>query len=270
MAVRDAQELMAYPFFSLAKSKRTAPIDFRSGEVTVRVEGTAEHGLATIWDADVLIWATSQVVEARDRRISTSPRICATPREILCFIRRGTSLRDYLRLKAALDRLQSTSVVTSIRQVTQRRRHRFSWLNEWKELSAAGRPYGLELILPDWLYSGISDPARVLTIDPAYFRMRGGIERWLYRVVRKHAGLQADGWRFDFAQLYRKSGSLARASDFAMDLRRIAARQSLPGYRVSIYRSTQSEALLCRPMPPTAPPQHALRDAILAQAVDQK
>lgn len=31
MAVRDAQDLMAYPFFSLAKSRRTAPIDFRSG-----------------------------------------------------------------------------------------------------------------------------------------------------------------------------------------------------------------------------------------------
>jgi plasmid replication initiation protein len=261
---------MAYQFFSLAKSKRTVPIDFRSGDVTVRVEGTAEHGLATIWDADVLIWATSQVVEAHDRRITTSPRISATPREILCFIRRGTSLRDYLRLKAALDRLQSTSIVTSIRQVTQCRRHRFSWLNEWKELSESGRPYGLELILPDWLYSGISDPTRVLTIDPAYFRMSGGIERWLYRVVRKHAGLQADGWRFDFAHLYRKSGSLARASDFAMDLRRIAARQSLPGYRMSIARSTHSEALLCWPVPLTAPLQHALNDDGVAQPVDKK
>ena len=52
MAPRDAQDLMAYPFFSLAKSRRTAPIDFRSGGITVRVEGTQEHGIATIWDAD--------------------------------------------------------------------------------------------------------------------------------------------------------------------------------------------------------------------------
>ena len=57
---------MAYPFFSLAKSKRVQPIDFRAGDVSVRVEGTVEHGLATIWDADVLIWAASQIVEARD------------------------------------------------------------------------------------------------------------------------------------------------------------------------------------------------------------
>jgi hypothetical protein len=31
MAPRDSQDLMAFPFFSLAKSRRTAPIDFRAG-----------------------------------------------------------------------------------------------------------------------------------------------------------------------------------------------------------------------------------------------
>jgi plasmid replication initiation protein len=30
MAPRDSQDLMAFPFFSLAKSRRTAPIDFRA------------------------------------------------------------------------------------------------------------------------------------------------------------------------------------------------------------------------------------------------
>ncbi|KMZ13525.1 Plasmid replication initiator protein [Candidatus Burkholderia humilis] len=109
MAPRDSQDLMAYPFFSLAKSRRTAPIDFRHGNVTICVEGTAEHGIATIWDADILIWAASQIVEAKDAGLPTSRLIRATPYEILRFIGRGTSLRDYQRLKAALDRLQSTT-----------------------------------------------------------------------------------------------------------------------------------------------------------------
>src|SRR6476620_1429714 len=109
LAVRDAQDLMAYPFFSLAKSKRVTPIEFRSGDIRVQVEGTLEHGIATIWDADVLIWTTSQIVQARDTGIAPSRRLSATPREILTFLRRGTSIRDYARLKAALDRLQSTS-----------------------------------------------------------------------------------------------------------------------------------------------------------------
>ena len=96
---------MAYPFFSLSKSHRVTPIDFRMGEVAIRVEATAEHGMATIWDADVLIWAASQLVEARDKGLRTSRLMAATPYEILTFIGRGTSVRDYQRLKSALDRL---------------------------------------------------------------------------------------------------------------------------------------------------------------------
>ncbi|HDL6904394.1 TPA: replication initiator protein A [Yersinia enterocolitica] len=255
MAPRDAQDLMAYPFFSLAKSRRTAPIDFQSGKITIRVEGTQEHGIATIWDADILIWAASQIVEARDAGIRPSRRIQATPYEILRFIGRGTSLRDYQRLKAALDRLQSTTVATSIRETTGRRLHRFSWINEWKERAdARGMPLGIELILPDWFFAGVLDDALILTIDRAYFRLRGGIERWLYRLVRKHGGRQRDGWQFDFHYLHRKSGSLAKPCDFACDLRALVARQSLPGYLLTIERDWpgKQEMLVFRPVPPMA------------------
>jgi len=251
MAPRDAQDLMAYPFFSLAKGKRTVPIDFRSGGVTVRVEGTAEHGLATIWDADILIWAASQVIEARDAGIPTSRLMHATPYEILTFVGRGTSVRDYQRLKAALDRLQSTSIATSIRETSGRRLHRFSWINEWKErIDAHGRPLGVELILPDWFYAGVLEQALVLTIDPAYFQLTGGIERWLYRLVRKHGGRQWHGWKFDFRHLYLKSGSMARYSDFALDIRRIVKRNDLPGYWLIVQRNVDGEqTLLFRPVP---------------------
>ncbi|EOJ9641827.1 replication initiator protein A [Enterobacter hormaechei] len=255
MAPRDAQDLMAYPFFSLAKSRRTAPIDFQSGKITIRVEGTLEHGIATIWDADILIWAASQIVEARDAGIRPSRRIQATPYEILRFIGRGTSLRDYQRLKAALDRLQSTTVATSIRETTGRRLHRFSWINEWKERAdARGMPLGIELILPDWFFAGVLDDALILTIDRAYFRLRGGIERWLYRLVRKHGGRQRDGWQFDFHYLHRKSGSLAKPCDFACDLRALVVRQSLPGYLLTIERDwpAKQEILVFRPVPPMA------------------
>src|SRR3546814_415536 len=166
-------------------------------------------------------------MQARDVGLPTSRRIVTTPYEILRFVGRGTSLRDYQRLRAAFDRLQSTSVATSIREPTGRRLHRFSWLNEWKELSGRdGRPLGVELILPDWSYAGIVGQALVLTIDAAYFRLTGGIERWLYRLVRKHGGHQSGGWHFDFRHLHAKSGSQARSSDFAHDSPRIAHRQS--------------------------------------------
>ena len=235
LAPRDAQDLMAYPFFSLAKSKRLTPIDFKAGSVKIRVEAVPEHGMATIWDADVLIWAASQIVEARDVGLRPSRLMATTPYEILNFIGRGVSLRDYDRLKAALDRLQSTTIATSIRQPTERRMHRFSWINEWKERADhRGRPLGLELIVPDWFYAAVLDDALVLTIDRNYFRLTGGLERWLYRLVRKHGGKQEFGWSFDFPHLHAKSGSLSPLKHFAYDLRDIVRRQPLPGYRLTI------------------------------------
>ncbi|WP_192250540.1 replication initiator protein A [Mesorhizobium caraganae] len=231
VAPRDAQDLMAYPFFSLAKSRRIAPIDFRAGDVAIRVEAMPDHGMATIWDADILIWAASQIVSARDAGLRTSRLMAATPYEMLTFVGRGVSKRDYLRLKAGLDRLQSTSVVTSIRQPAEGRRHRFSWINEWQErFDRNGRPLGVELILPDWFYRAVMDDALILTIDRAYFGLTGGLDRWLYRLVRKHGGRQRAGWRFDIRHLHQKSGSLSPLKRFAFELRDIVRRQPLPGY----------------------------------------
>ncbi|NTJ06936.1 replication initiator protein A [Rhizobium lusitanum] len=230
-APRDAQDLMAYPFFSLSKSHRVTPIDFVAGAVSIRVEAVPDHGMATIWDADILIWAASQIVEARDSGLRTSRLMAATPYEILTFIGRGTSLRDYQRLKAALDRLQSTTVSTSIRQAAEGRRHRFSWINEWKERTdRTGRPDGIEMIVPDWFYQAVLDNALILTIDRAYFDLTGGLDRWLYRLVRKHGGRQRNGWRFDFRHLHQKSGALSPFKRFAFELRDIVRRQPLPGY----------------------------------------
>lgn len=113
IAARDAQDLMAWPFFSLAKSRRCTPIDFTMGATWISVEAVPEHGMATIWDADILIWAASQLVEARDAGRPTSRLVAARPHEILNFIGRGTGKDHYERLRAALDRLQSTTVATS-------------------------------------------------------------------------------------------------------------------------------------------------------------
>ncbi len=161
--------------------------------------------------------------------------MAASPYEILTFIGRGVSARDYHRLKAALDRLQSTTVATSLRQASERRLHRFSWINEWTERADThGHPDGIDLIVPDWFYRAVLDDALVLTIDRAYFGLTGGLERWLYRIVRKHAGHQHGGWRFEFRHLHAKSASLSPFKRFAFELRDIALRQALPGYLLAV------------------------------------
>jgi plasmid replication initiation protein len=242
---RDQQDLMERPFFSLSKNKRTAPIEYRVGENYIKVTAPAEYGMATIWDADILIWAASQITEALSRGMKTSRFFRLSAYDLLKFTRRDTGGKGYKELKAALDRLQSTTVATNIRQGKRKEYHRFSWLNEWKEITdEQGHSLGLEFVLPDWLYDGIINQQLVLSIDPAYFDLTSGIERWLYRVVRKHGGKQKTGWSFTFHQLYEKSGSLARFSDFALDIRRITKRQSIPEYWLSIHRNTQDEEIL--------------------------
>ena len=250
IAPRDVQDLMAYPFFSLAKSPRVAPIDFRMGELTIRVDATPEYGMATIWDADILIWAASQIIAARNAGRDTSRLMLASPREILTFIDRGTSARDYDRFRAALDRLQSTTIETSIRQPAERWTRRFSWINEWKERTdASGRPLGVELVLTDWFYRAVLDKDLVLSIDRAYFALTGGLERWLYRIVRKHGGRQKGGWSFELDHLHVKSASLSPFKRFAFELRDIVRRQPLPGYALTIERNSRGrECLLFKPV----------------------
>ncbi|MGZ2432658.1 replication initiator protein A [Neorhizobium petrolearium] len=247
-APRDQRDLMERPFFSLAKTPRTKPILYKTADVEVQVLAMPEHGMATIWDADVLIWAASQIVAAENNGLRTSRFFRFTPYHLLRAVGRPTGNHQYVLLKAALARLQSTVVTTTIRNGPHWRRRQFSWINEWEEMTTrAGRVEGMEFVLPEWFYNSVVDRSLVLTIDPAYFRLTGGIERWLYRVARKHAGHQRNGWLFEVAHLHVKSGSLARVSDFALDLRRIASRQPLPGYRLEIEREHGRELLRIRP-----------------------
>ena len=62
LAPRDGQDLMDYPSFSLPKTKRVMSIEFRAGAISIGVEAVPEHGMATIWGADILIRAASQIV----------------------------------------------------------------------------------------------------------------------------------------------------------------------------------------------------------------
>ena len=64
--IRDQRDLMERPFFSLAKTPRTKPIEYAVNGVSVTVTPGAA-GMATIWDADILIWAATQITEALDR-----------------------------------------------------------------------------------------------------------------------------------------------------------------------------------------------------------
>ena len=270
LPLRDQRDTMERPFFSLAKSKRTVPIEYTVGDVWVRVSAPANIGMATIYDADVLIWAASQINEAKERGLQHSPRLSFKPYDLLKAIHRGTSGIEYRRLRAALKRLVATVVETNIRADKGNRTAAFHWLERFDEkIDGDGNSDGMEITLPTWLYDGILE-GRVLAITPAYFKITGGLSRWLYRVCRKHAGNQATGWSFTFRQLHLKSGSTQRFAEFARDLRRIVRADDLPEYHVEAYKGDRGDDCLSAVRRTLLAPGHPARDPELLQQVGKR
>src|SRR5919199_6583540 len=91
LPLRDQRETMERPFFSLSKRKRMKPIDYHSpdGKLWIKVSPHQDHGMATIWDADVLIWATSQIVEAQRQGKPVGRQLAFRPLDLLRAIGRA-------------------------------------------------------------------------------------------------------------------------------------------------------------------------------------
>jgi plasmid replication initiation protein len=243
--IRDQRDTMERPFFSLAKKPRKVPIEYNVSGVTVKVT-PGEYGIATIWDADILIWAATQITEALDRDGKASRTIHFHPYQLLKGIRRHHGGDQYRKLLDALRRLRTTNVETNIRPARGGvKRGSFGWIDQWTaEEAPDGQPLTMSITLSEWLYEGIIEEGGILSIHEDYFLLTGGIERWLYRVARKHGGRQDNGYTFTMRQLYEKSGSAARMSDFAIDIRKIVKADNLPEYALSVARNEEGEEIV--------------------------
>jgi plasmid replication initiation protein len=248
--LRDQREMMERPFFSLSKSKRLKPIDYTSpdGKTWVHVSANPNYGMATIWDADILIYCASVLNDMKERRSNEIPRVLRVmPYDILRSIGRPVSGRSYALLGAALDRLQSTTIKTNIR-AEQRREATFSWLDSWSQIvdEKTDRSRGVSLALSNWFYEGVLMTGGVLSIDRAYFDITGGRERWLYRVARKHAGGAGEaGFSIALPTLFEKSGAEGQYRRFKFEIAAIVRENALPGYQLAFTdAATSSEPLL--------------------------
>ncbi|WP_186820033.1 replication initiator protein A, partial [Acidomonas methanolica] len=128
----------------------------------------------------------------------------------------------------------------------------FTWVSDLR----VSREDGVALTLPVWFMEGVCDRSRVLSVDPAYFRLDGGLERWLYRLARRHAGRQADGWTFGLADLHARSGSLSPRRRFTAGVARIARRQSVPGYTLRVISGGKPPVLRITPTVSSTDPVH--------------
>jgi plasmid replication initiation protein len=251
LSLRDQREMMERPFFSLAKSKRLKPIDYTSpdGKTWVHVSPNPDYGMATIWDADILIYCASMLNDMKGRGINDIPRVInIMPYDLLRAIGRPTTGRSYELLAGSLDRLQSTTVKTNIR-ADHRREATFSWLDSWSQLvdEKTERSRGMQLALSGWFYDGVLMSGGVLAIDRAYFNITGGRERWLYKVARKHAGGAGEGgFAIALPTLFEKSGAEGPYRRFKFEIAAIAKRNEVPGYTLFFEKAVSAKEPLLR------------------------
>lgn len=250
IAAKDQIDLMSRCWFSLTPN-RIEPIEYqfpnsKTKQIeTVRITGSSEHGIATIHDHDLIIFAMSQWIEGKRLGMELTRRISFTPYQFFKWMDKAPHGTAYARLKEALHRLKTTNIETTIRSENKRRDRirQFSWISEWEMTEEDGKVCGIEVVLAEWLFESIQN-FDVLTLDKRYFDIAGSVERYLYLYARKATGGATGSWQESFKTLYAKSASQQEYKHYANALRKLVEKNDLPGFHLSRKRSSSGKEML--------------------------
>lgn len=188
-------------------------------------------GLATMHDKDVLLYCIGQVVEAINRGITPSRTVRITAHDLLVTTNRGTGKDHYERLKAALSRLRGTTLRTNIKTGGRQVDQLFGLIDDAQIVREEnGKMQHIDITLSEWTYNS-AIALEVLTYNRDYFRLRGGLDRRLYELARKHTGQQAR-WTISLELLQKKAGAGGTLKNFRQDIKQLANSDHLPDYRV--------------------------------------
>jgi plasmid replication initiation protein len=246
---KDQIDLMSRCWFSLTPNRKD-PIEYEFVDArTKRTEivriSSGEHGIATIHDQDLLIFAISQWIDGKRLGLEPTRRISFTPYQFFTWMGKAPQGTAYARLREALHRLRTTNIETTIRSETSRRDRikSFSWISEWEITEEDGKIRGIEVVLAEWLFDSIQD-FHVLTLDKRYFDIAGPVERWLYLYARKATGGASGQWKETFRSLYQKSASQQQYKHYANAIRKLVNKNDLPGLRLEKLRSVNGKDML--------------------------
>ena len=237
-AIKDIVQQMEHPFYSLSKQPDTKIRRYEHNgnwlEITPSVKG-----LATIYDKDILIYCTSQIMEKLKRGEPVSQCVRITARDLLIFTNRGTSGPEYDALEEAIDRLAGTRISTNIKTRQNEEHDNFGLIERGRvrrkprgKDGKKGRLLWIELTLSDWVFNAI-EAHEVLTLHPDYFRLRKPIEKRVYELARKHCGSQ-NTWPISVSTLLKKSGARSPLKHFRQTIKKIAATNHLPDYLIKL------------------------------------
>jgi plasmid replication initiation protein len=230
--LKDDQATMEHPFYSLSKVPNHKIRHYEHNGNTVTIAPGA-FGQPTIWDKDILIYCCSQLIAGMRAHRLPNQVIRLTAYDLLVSTNRSTGKHGYDLLKKAFERLAGVRIITDITTGGMRVREGFGLIEWWKIIERSptdSRMVSIELKLSDWLYRAVVN-YEVLTLHRDYFRLDGGLERRIYELCRKHCGNQAS-WSISLDLLYKKSGSHAPIRNFRGSIKKLAASNHLPEYRL--------------------------------------
>ena len=237
--VKDQTDMASVPMCHLGKRKRTDTIRWEFGEAPnkdwVEIAST-DVGIVNIFDTDICLWLSSQIVEKMnrgDKNPSRTVEVYAS--DLLKGIRRKTGGQNYKDLEKSIARLSESVIRTSFRKPKGKEYARFHYLDASKyEERTDNKPPKVRLTLGGWIYDGLVKEKRILTIPKEYYDIKKGYVRFLYRVARKSVGSQPRGFKYSLKELHRRSVSTMSYHAFAHRIRKIIDEENIPEYTFEI------------------------------------
>lgn len=245
VGARDSRGVMDVAVFRLSKKNKRANSVIRyelpDGYVEV---SSGPHGMASVWDYDIVLMAVSHLTEAMNRYRDgkgDKPSQVFRPHigDVLKFCRKDNGGNQKDAVGGALQRLMTTFVGI---ERTNMLRGEMRTITEGENLvgpckiisnAKTGKIEYLEIKLADWMYEEITQGTKpdVLTVHPDYFLRESGIGRFVYRLARKAAGKDSALW--GFKTIYERSGSDGTLKEFNRMLRELIADNDLPEYSLA-------------------------------------
>ena len=231
--IKSDMASMEHPIFTLSKKPIREVKTYENGDILLEVTPSAK-GIANIYDKDILIFAISQIMAARNEGRPYSREITFQARDFMEFSNRHTGGHDYDLLRDSLDRLDGTRLRTTIKTGGEETWEAFGLIDgaKIKRTRKDGRVIEWGLRLSEWLFKAI-EANEVLTLHPDYFRLRKPIERRIYEIARKHCGAK-DFWQIGLRKLQKKCGSSDASRNFRMAVKALCEFDHLPDYSVSM------------------------------------
>lgn len=228
---KGEMSITEYPYFALSKKRDLKLFRYEHPTTGHWIEvAPSMLGRANIYDKDLLLYCTGQIVQARNKKESVARCVRITAHDYLTSTYRGTSGRDYAALHDSLARLRGTTFKTNLYDMGGR--EVYGLIDEADLVTGDdGKMRYIDVVLGRRMYESILE-GDILTYNSSYFTLSPN-ERRAYELARKHCGNQPN-WRMGLENFYRKFGSRAPQPRFMKGLEKIIADDRIPDYSYDV------------------------------------